>query len=184
MLRLLTLFLILHWAAVFSLLAVTAVSGGLDGVADGLSFFGLELPAESLALNLAPFVAAVMAIGFCICAVLFWWAFATSLLSAEVASGDGDDILRMAFTGASALMTAVLVLGVASGTAGIFPVMATHFAALMASLVAIRTEQGRLATVLSRDAELRLAARVKALDASRRVGMPRLAIRNDGFGEN
>jgi hypothetical protein len=59
---------------------------------------------------------------------------------------------------------------------GLFSVMATHFAALTASFVAIRAEQRQAAP---HDEGLRRAVRAKALDASTTAGLPQFTPRRN-----
>jgi hypothetical protein len=135
--RILTLFLLLHWAAVFSLLAGLALFGREGGASSGFSFFGVVLPGPGHVLASFPALKAA-AFGFSICAALFWWSLVTALLgSAAVA----DEVLRLAFAGACCLMTVMLIVGSLTAPSGVLGAMAAHFAALIASFVAIGTEQ-------------------------------------------
>jgi hypothetical protein len=176
--RILTLFLILHWAAVFSLLAALAVFGG-DGGADGFSFFGVPMSAGGdVYIASVPVLRAAVTLGFAFCAVLFWWAFVTLFVSSDGQAG--DEVLRMAFAAASGLMTLMLVVGAVKAPAGLFAAMAAHFAALIASYLAIRGEQQLGEQVDKSEDELRLAARVRAIDASQTARLSRFVATHDG----
>ncbi|MEQ1952635.1 hypothetical protein [Mesorhizobium sp. CN2-181] len=174
--RLLTLFLVLHWAVLFSLLAGLAVFGGDGG---GLTFLGIDMSGQDIFLASVPVMKATVSFGFAICSVLFWWAFVTFFVSPgnRVA---GDEVLRMAFSTASGLMTLMLVVGTIKATAGLFPAMAAHFAALIASYVAIRAERQLDPHQAVDGGEARLAARVKAIDASRTARLSRFVTAYDG----
>ncbi|MDQ6438135.1 hypothetical protein RB623_29125 [Mesorhizobium sp. LHD-90] len=178
--RILTLFLVLHWAVLFSLLAGLAVFGG-KGSPDSLTFFGIDMSGAEIVVVSVPLMKAALSFGFAICSVLFWWAFVTFFVSSEN-RGAADEVLRMAFAAASGLMTMMLLVGMVKATPGLLPAMAAHFAALIASYVAIRSEQ-RLepekAQVLTQE-QTRLAARVRAIDASKTVRLSRFVPAHDG----
>lgn len=177
--RILTLFLILHWAAVFSLLAALAVFGG-DGGADSFSFFGVPMSAGGdVYVASVPVLRAAVTLGFAFCAVLFWWAFVTLFVSGE-GQPAGDEVLRMAFATASGLMTLMLLVGALKAPAGLFSAMAAHFAALIASYLAIRGEQQLGEQAGKSEDELRLAARVRAIDASQTARLSRFVVTHDG----
>jgi hypothetical protein len=177
--RLLTLFLVFHWAVLFSLLAGLAVFGGQDGAANGLTFFGIDMSGQDFFIVSVPVMKAAVSFGFAICSVLFWWAFVAFLVSPgnRVA---GEEVLRMAFAAASGLMTLMLVVGAIKATAGLFPAMAAHFAALIASYVAIRAEQQLNPEPEADGEEVRLAARVKAIDASQTARLSRFVATFEG----
>ncbi len=176
--RILTLFLILHWAAVFSLLAALAVFGG-DG-ADSFSFFGVPMSAGGdVYVASVPVLRAAVALGFAFCAVLFWWAFVTLFVSGE-GQPAGEEVLRMAFAAACGLMTLMLVVGAIKAPAGLFSAMAAHFAALIASYLAIRGEQQLGEQASKGEDELKLAARVRAIDASQTARLSRFVATHDG----
>ncbi|MBS3651377.1 hypothetical protein KEU06_22435 [Pseudaminobacter sp. 19-2017] len=169
--RILTLFLLLHWAAVFSLLAGLALFGDEGGLSSGFSFFGAILSGADHLLAGFPALKAAVAFGFAICAVLFWWSLVTALLgSAAVA----DEVLRLAFAGACCLMTVMLIIGSLKAPSGVFGAMAAHFAALIASFAAIGTGQ-KLGE--RRSAK---AARVRGHDASQTARLYRFVASFDG----
>lgn len=172
--RILTLFLMLHWATAFSVLAAMSM---LDGSgADALAAFGIQLALDDLqgAHRLA--LQAAVGFGFAICAVLFWWSFATMLLSLRQDTAQSDDVLRTAFSAAAFLMTIVLIAGAAGNAAHLLQVVATHVAALIASYVAVRSEWRDLPLkAKASDEQLRLAARVKVLHASQVATLGRTA---------
>ena len=176
--RILTLFLILHWAAVFSLLAALAVFGG-DG-ADGFSFFGVPMSAGGdIYVASVPVLRAAATLGLAVCAVLFWWSFVTMFVGGEGQSA-ADEVLRVAFAAASGLMTLMLVAGAIKAPSGLFAAMAAHFAALIASYLAIRAEQQLGEQAGKSEEELRLAARVRAIDASQTARLSRFVATHDG----
>ncbi|PSJ61830.1 hypothetical protein [Kumtagia ephedrae] len=178
MARILTFFLVVHWAVVFSLLATLSVLGSDGG---GLRFFGIDLPGADYLVVSVPVVAASVAMGFATCAVLFWWAL-VALFAGNDDGTIGEEVLRVAFAAAAGLMTLLLVVGTFRSSAGLFPAMAAHFAALIASYVAIRSEQQsavQRAEALV-DERLRLAARARAIGASQTVKLSRFAGAHDG----
>ncbi len=172
--RILTLFLVLHWATVFSLLAALSI---LDaGGAEGLNAFGIRVAvgdmqdAHRLALR------AAIGFGFTTCAVLFWWSLATMALSLGHEATQGDEVLRVAFSASAFLITLILIVAAVVHADHFMPVIATHVAALIASYVAIRDERdSRPPREKPSEEQVRLAARVKALDASQIATLGRFA---------
>jgi hypothetical protein len=179
--RVLTSFLTFHWAAAFALLAMACVMGG-DGGAEralamlGLAQSGLFDPAYGSASMLLPLASAI-------CAVLFFWAFAICMFSDPDAEGDGD-VLRMAFASAALLISLLMVYGSVNFVAGLYPAIAVHLAALLASYLAIQAE--RLAAMMSASpsqGDIRAAARLMALGAAHISTLSRLSGRADAnFG--
>lgn len=182
--RLLTHFLVFHWAVVFTLLAgLTALGGDLAGIT-GVNVFLADTADSRLALLSLPGGRALVGCAFALCAVFFWWALVTALICASDEEQQGEAVLRLAFTSAACLVTLLLVVGTLAEVDGLFSVVATHLAALVASFVAIRTEQQNRETVQDplksrQNEELRLAARVKAVDASTVVGLAKFTARRD-----
>lgn len=177
MTRILTLFLVLHWAVVFSLLAALAVFSGGDNL-DSLSFFGINMSGQDLVVASVPLLKAVVTFGFAICAVLFWWALVALFFQTQDTSA-GEEVMRMAFAAASGLMTIALLVGAIKASPGLFPAMAAHFAALLASYVAIRVERQVGAEEATRE-EVRHAAHIKAVDASQTARLKRFVATHDG----
>lgn len=178
MARLLSLFLLFHWAAVFTLLAALSVFGGESGADASFAFFGLVLPSWHLGPVAAPVVTGLSTAAFALCGLLFWWALMTDLGTSVTRSRDVDEILVIAFAGATALLTLIMIIGAFNGAGGLLPVMATHFAALISSYVALSTERTEPAKpVLTEQEELRRAARIHALDASQTALLPRFGER-------
>jgi len=157
--RILANILLLHWAATFALLAGLCVLGAEAGVFRAMDVLGLDT--EGLGLQAAPTMTALISLAFAVCAVLFFWALLTGLMPVE--RRDHDDVQQMAF-GAAALSVSVLLLaGMALSIPGLFPVAATHLAALLASYVAIR-----VGTVpAGREAGPRTLPKLRASEASR-----------------
>lgn len=175
--RILTHFLVFHWAVVLSLLAGVIVFGGnLPDVA-GLHIFGLDSADGRLAMMALPGARALISGAFALCAIFFWWALCAGLLPSIADDRAADDVLRLAFAATAALITALLAIGTIAGVEGLFSAMAAHFAALAASFVAIRSEHLPRPSV--KDEDLRNAARVKAAGASATVGLAQFTPRRD-----
>jgi hypothetical protein len=179
--RVLTSFLTFHWAAAFALFAMACVMGGDGGAARALAMLGLTesgLPdfANGSASMLLPLASAI-------CGMLFFWAFATCMFSDTDAEGDGD-VLRMAFASAALLISLLMICGSVNFVAGLYPAVAVHLAALLASYLAIQAE--RLAAMMSASpsqGDIRAAARLMALGAAHISTLSRLSGRTDAnFG--
>lgn len=172
--RILTLFLMLHWATVFTLLAAFSIadSAGLEG----LRAFGVDLAFDGFDGRKALVLQAVVSFAFTICAVLFWWSLATLVASLRHEMPQGEEVLRVAFSAAACLMTLILVAGALAGADHLLPVMATHVAALIASYVATQAELAKMPLEIQvSEEELRLAARVRVLDASKIASLVRFS---------
>jgi hypothetical protein len=159
--RLLTLFLVLHWAVAFSLLAGLVLMSGDDGLAAGLRAHAYV---EGGALFDSAIVTGAIGFGSAICALLFWWAF-LSLLSSESLGAPEDDVVKLAYVGACGLVTAILVIGSLEGAHGLYAAIAAHLAALVASYLVIRTELSAPRYLIASN-DHRVAVRAIAMDAS------------------
>lgn len=175
--RVLRLSLVAHWAVMFSLLTVLAI---VDRQAlNGLAVFGVDFSSGDYLVAAVPVLATGIALAFAICATLFWWAFVTLFATSE--DWPSGDVTRIAFSAAFCLMTLLLLIGAVRAAAGLFPAMAAYFAALSASYLAIRMEQQAATSGGATDEDpFRLAARAKAIGASRMVALSRLTDGNDG----
>jgi hypothetical protein len=176
--RILTSFLLLYWATVFSLLAALALFGGEGGVMSGFSFFGVALSGADYVASL-PALKAAVAFGFSICAVLFWWSFVTAAAGNRIAA---DEVIRLAFAGACCLTTVMLLVGSLKAPNGLFFAMAGHLAALIASFVAVVGTEQKIGERRGAQAneELSLTARVTADDVSQTARLYRFAPSFDG----
>lgn len=179
--RALTSFLTFHWAAAFALLAMACVMGGDGGAERALTMLGLTEsspldPANGSAAMLLPLAAAI-------CAMLFFWAFATSMFS-DPEGEDDSDVMRMAFASASLLISLLMICGSLNFVAGLYPTVAVHLAALLATYLAIQAE--RLSAMVSASpsqGDIRAAARLMALGAAHVSTLSRLSGRADAnFG--
>jgi hypothetical protein len=176
--RVLTSFLTFHWAAAFALLSMACVMGGNGGAAQALGMLGLaegDLLAHASATPLLSLASAV-------CAMLFFWAFAASVLGDPAA--EGGEVAGMAFASAALLISLLMICGSVNVVAGLYPAVAVHLAALLASYLAIQAE--RLAAVISAspgENDIRAAARIMALGAAHVSMLSRLSGRTDAnFG--
>jgi hypothetical protein len=168
--RILTLFLVLHWAVAFSLLAALVIMSGEGTLLTGFgALSNLTGPGSEMLSGMA--VRGAVGFGFSVCALLFWWSFVSVGLAAHY-QRSGDDTLKVAFAAATVTMTAILVLGTFKGASGLFPTVAAHFAALIASYLATRMDQ-QPASQLVANNDHRVAVRVKAMQASHSARMAR-----------
>ena len=140
MFRLLTIAVVFHWAAIFSMLAFMCVLAGSDGAAQALSLIGFGEVIDPARTLPPAALAALAAILFALCGVLFWWALVTVLLGEESAHAPAD-ILSLAFASSVGTLSAVFLYGAAQGLNGLFPTIAVHVAALLVSYTAINAER-------------------------------------------
>jgi hypothetical protein len=176
--RILACYLLLHWAVVFSALSLLGIFAGSAGAMDSLSFLGLSFPEGGLGLLHPATVTGITTTMFVFCAVLFWWALLSVVLSFVARVADIIDVVAAAFGAATMVVTLVVAYAATSGMTGILQVAATHFAALAASYVAIRSECwiGQQAAQDREADDLRLAARINAINASNSIALPRFAV--------
>ena len=176
--RALTTLLTFHWAAAFALLSMACVMGG-SGAAQALSMLGL---AETGLLE-GDTSASLLSLAAAVCAVLFFWAFVTSVVGDPEA--EGGDVVAIAFASAALLICLLMVCGSVTFVTGLYPAVAVHLAALLASYLAIQAE--RFAAVMSAtpsENDVRAAARIMALGAAHVSTLSRLSGRADAnFGE-
>jgi hypothetical protein len=174
--RILTSFLTFHWAAAFALLSMVCIMGG-NGAAQALGMLGLG--ENDLAGPAGISASAFISLASALCSMLFFWAFATSVFSDNEVHGDGD-VLRLAFASAALLISFLMVCGSVNFVAGVYPIVATYLAALLASYLAIQAE--RLAAMMSvspSGGDIRAAARLMALGAAHSAMLSRLSGRDD-----
>lgn len=157
--RILANILLLHWAATCALLAGLCVLGGETGAPRVMAMLGLET--EGIGMEAAPAATALLSLGFAVCAVLFFWALLTGLMPVE--RRDHEEVQQMAFGAAALTISIILLVGVARSIPGLFPVAATHLAALLVSYVAIRVS----ALPAGRETGSRSLLRLRASEASR-----------------
>jgi hypothetical protein len=161
----LTSFVTLHWAIVFTLLALICIDGN-RGLAAALGVLGASSEASSLVdLDTLP-VVAPLAVALLLVAVLFYWAFVDALLS-DASSGASDSVSRIAFISASGLLSLIVIGGVAHGIDGLLMVVAVQLAALLASYVAIVAERRSVSSAAGAgEGEIRAVAHGMARDAA------------------
>jgi hypothetical protein len=140
--RILTLFVSLHWTAVFVALALLAGLNGGENFAAVLAAIGIQFPVDALPMPVPATLCALLAVGFSIVAVLFLWALVTGLLDRRAEGNEADEVARLAFGGAVGVFTLVF-LGCAmrAEAIGIYRSMALEMAALLASYLAICAER-------------------------------------------
>ena len=172
--RILTVLLHLHWAVAFSALAFLSLAGGERGAADAFAALGFSIPGQATAGFMA---SGIVSAGFALCALLFWWALAAAVLSAQ--EDEPDQVTMVAFAAAVGLMSVLLVIGIAARAQGILPGISIQLGALLASFIAIGAAQRSGATTVTAG---RLAARALAVDASRLASPLWLTFRDDAVG--
>ena len=172
--RLLTLFLVLHWAVAFSLLTGLVLMAGDGGLLTGLRAVAYV---DGGTLFDSALVTGAIGFGSAICALLFWWAF-LSLLSSESFGAPLDDIVKLAYVGACSLVTVILVIGSLEGAHGLYPAIAAHLAALIASYLVIRAELSAPRNLIASN-DHRVAVRAIAMDASHAARMQKFVKSKD-----
>lgn len=174
--HILTSFLAFHWALAFALLAIVCVMGGDGGAVAALDLLGVSLSHSNLDGGVVP---ALLSLAFTVGSVLFAWAFLTAFFSDQMVEGN-DDVMRMAFGAAGGVLSLVLICGTTQGATGLFPVVAAHLAALLASYLAIRAESWSSSmSGVPGEEDFRAAARVMALGAAHSSMLARLSGRPD-----
>ena len=179
--RVLTIFVSLHWTVVFAALAALAGLHGGQNFPDVLAAIGIEFVAGSLPMP-APALCAMLAVAFGIVAALFLWTFVTGLLDRAGDGGEIDEVARLSFGSAVAMLTVVFV-GCASAPAvsGFYRSLAVELAALLASYLAVCAERRMAIMAQERAAErLGAAARGMALGAAHESLVHRLLPRTNG----
>lgn len=172
--RLLTLFLVLHWAVAFSLLTGLALTSDQGGLLVGLQALAHVKGGPMLSSAL---LNGVMGFGFGICALLFWWAF-LSLFSSEALGGALENILKLAYAVACGMVTVVLVVGAIDGAQGLYVAVAAHLAALIGSYLVIRAELSAPRHLIANN-DQRIAVRAIAMNASHAARMQKFVKTTD-----
>ncbi|TIQ35893.1 MAG: hypothetical protein E5X48_12565 [Mesorhizobium sp.] len=174
----LTSFLALHWAVVFALLAYICMDGN-RGIASALGVLGVSVQSSRFPGLEHALVVAPLAIALLIVALLFCWAFVETLLNIAARPDTGDAVVRIAFIGASFLLSIILVGGAAQGINGLFMVVAIQMTALLASYVAVLAERRSTlaAAMASHDSDARLAAHRMAAGAAHSSLLSRISAR-------
>ena len=172
--------LALHWAAVFALLALICVVEGNGAPVAALRMLAVAVSPHDLSGPGLALLSALLAVGFSVVAILFIWCFVTTFSGSETVEGDAEDIVRMAFAGAVAMMSLLLVGGTTMGIGGLFPIVAMQLGALAASHLAILAEgwSTSLATTPDND-DIRAAARIMALSAAHSSMLSRISGRTE-----
>jgi hypothetical protein len=149
--RILTLFVSLHWTAVFAALALLAGLDGGENFAAVLAAIGVQFPADTLSMPVPATLCAVLAVGFGIVAVLFLWTLVTGLFDRRVEGNEADEVARLAFGGAVGVFTLVF-LGCAATVEviGLYRSMALEMGALLASYLAICAERRMAVAAMAR----------------------------------
>jgi len=164
--RILTLFVCLHWAAVFVALALLAGLHGGENFAAVLAAIGIQFPVDAMPVR--PELCALLAVGFGIVASLFLWALLTGVVDRGGKRNEADEVARLAFAGAVAVFTLVFLGCAAAGEViGLYRSMALEMGALLASYLAICAER-RMAVAAAASASdtAGAAARTMALHAA------------------
>ena len=174
--RILTLFLVLHWAVAFSLLAALVLMSGEGALLAGFGVLA-DLSGSDAAILSSIVVRAAVGFGLAVCALLFWWA-SVSMFSPGPKASANDETLKVAFAAASGMMTAILILGTIAGAYRLFPAIAAHFAALIASYLVARSEQ-QPGTQLFASNDQRAAVRMRAMRASQTDRVARFVTKRD-----
>jgi hypothetical protein len=175
--RILTLFLVLHWAVAFSILAALVLMSGEGALLAG---FGLlaDLSGSNAEILSSVAVRAAVGFGLAVCALLFWWAASVSMFSPGPKASANDETLKVAFAAASGMMTAILILGTIAGAYRLFPAIAAHFTALIASYLVARSEQ-QPGTQLFASNDQRVSVRMRAMHASQTDRVARFVTKRD-----
>lgn len=183
MLRILTPFVILHWAVMFSLLAFLCLLAGDDGVTRAFGFMGLSFGDHTAMRMLGASETSILALALAVCGVLFWWALLETLLGAGDVAQRGNQVLDTAFSGAVGTLTIVSFLGAAHGVAGLLPAIAVQLCALLVSYCAVALTGHR---VLATGADRALVedVRKRAGEASHAASLVRFSARNSIVGSD
>lgn len=110
----------------------------------------------------------------------FHWAAAFALLSMACVMGGDGAVLRMAFASAALLISLLMICGSVNFVAGVYPAVAVHMEALLASYPVVQAE--RLAAMMSvspNQGDVRAAARFMALGAAHVSTLSRISGRAD-----
>lgn len=171
--HLLTTIVTFHWTAVFGMLAMVAILDGDGGLVAILSMLGVGY---TEAVEHAPSLSALLALGAAIVTVLFFWAFVTCAFALRPDDGEAVEVLRLAFAGATLLLTLVVLAGATQDVSGLFPAATAFLAALLVSYLAVFAERwsAALTTAPGQD-DVRAAARVMALGAAHSTLLARLS---------
>ncbi len=183
MFRVLTPFVILHWAALFSLLAFLCVLAGDDGVERAFWFMGLTSASQTVPRVLGSSETTLLALAFSVCAVLFWWALLETLAGVGDVPHHANHVLDMAFSGAVATLTVVSFVGAAHGVEGLLPAIAIQLSALLVSYCAVAL-MGRGYLAGHPDNPLVEDVRKRVGDASHAASLDRLSARNSTSGSD
>jgi hypothetical protein len=164
--RILTLFVCLHWAVVFSALTLLAgLHGGKNFVAV-LAAIGIQFSVDAMVVP--PALCALLAIGFGIVACLFLWTLVTSFLDRRAEGSEADEVAGLAFAGAVAVFTFVFLgCAVTAEAIGLYRSMALEIGALLASYLAICAERRMVVAAVAKPGNpAGAAARAMALHAA------------------
>jgi hypothetical protein len=161
----LTSFLTLHWAIVFTLLALICIDGN-RGVAAALGVLGATIEGARFVHLDNVVVVAPLATALLVVAMLFFWAFVETLIN-NAASPGADSVARIAFISASGVLSLIVIGGAAQGINGLLMVVAVQLAALLASYVAMLAERRSVVVAAApSEGELRAAAQSMAKAAA------------------
>jgi hypothetical protein len=184
--RILTLFVYVHWAAVFVALTLLAGLHGGENFTAVLAAIGIQFPVDAqFSINATPVpsaLCALLAVGFGIVASLFLWTLVTSFLDRRAEGNEADEVAGLAFGGAVAVFTLVF-LGCAAGAEaiGLYRSMALEIGALLASYLAICAERRMAVAAVARAGNpAGAAARTMTLHAAHDSLLARLGGRKRG----
>ncbi len=176
--HLLSSFLALHWAIVFALLAFVCIDRS-RGVAAALSVLGGSLHGQADDIDNVMLVAP-LATALLVVAMLFCWTLVETLANGAGTSGG---VARIAFIGACGVLSLMLVGGTVQGVKDLFLIVSVQLAALLASYMAMQTEQraAEPATVAA-NRDIRSVARAMARGAAHTSMLSRISGRTDMNG--
>lgn len=179
--HLLSSFLALHWAIVFALLAFVCIDRS-RGVAAALSVLGGSLHGQAADVDNVMLVAP-LATALLVVAMLFCWTLVETVANGAGTAGGG--VARIAFIGACGVLSLMLVGGTVQGVKDLFLIVSVQLAALLASYMAMQTEQraAEPATVAA-NRDIRSVARAMARGAAHTSTLSRISGRTDMNGKD
>jgi hypothetical protein len=178
--HLLSSFLALHWAVAFSLLAFLCIDGS-RGAAVALGMLGASSENAQFAQPGNAAMVASLATAFLVVAMLFCWAFVELFVDDESRPEGADNVIRIAFVAAAAVLSLILVGGAMQGIDGLFTVVAVHLAALLTCYMAILAERWSASVGARSDdeARIRIAVLSMAQGAAHNSMLARISGRGD-----
>ncbi len=182
--RILGIFVPAYWMAFFGLLALVATAEATGEVF--VIFQALSLPGglSDSRMEAGPVLSTALAFGFTLTSVLFLWMMLTALAHVRRIQRDTDEIARLAFGVAAAMMTILLAVGAGFVVRGLFASASLQLLALLVSYVAVQTEQRRHSeTAQTGGGDTEITARVMAIGAAHNSMLSRISQRPANPGE-